>query len=49
MASRPINFASAPRRNAEIPSDWHPFGAHGVLLALPFSLAIWAVIGKVLF
>jgi hypothetical protein len=49
MASRPGNFTSAPRRSIGTPSEWHPFGAHGVLLALPFSLAIWAVIGKVLF
>jgi hypothetical protein len=49
MASRPANFAPASRRNTATPTEWHPFGAHGVLLALPFSLAIWAVIGKVLF
>jgi hypothetical protein len=49
MATRPGNFTPAPRRITEIRSEWHPFGAHGVLLALPLSLAMWALIGKLLF
>lgn len=23
---------------------WHPFGAHGVILALPVSLVLWSLI-----
>lgn len=49
MASRPGNFIPAPHRIADMPRDWHPLGAHGVLLALPLSLAMWLLIGKVLF
>lgn len=49
MASRPGNFIPAPRRIIEMPREWHPFGAHGVLLALPLSLAMWMLISKILF
>jgi hypothetical protein len=31
------------------PSTNHPFGAHGVLIAIPMSLALWAVIGALIF
>jgi hypothetical protein len=49
MASRPGNLNLAFGRITDMPSEWHPFGAHGVLLALPLSLAMWALIVKTLF
>jgi hypothetical protein len=47
MAIRPANVISTLCQTSEAPR-WHPFGAHGVLLALPLSLAIWGVIGTLL-
>lgn len=30
-------------------ADRHPYGEHGILLAIPMSLALWAVIIAVVF
>jgi hypothetical protein len=47
MATRPANVISTLCQTPKA-SRWHPFGAHGVLLALPLSLVIWGVIGTLL-
>lgn len=45
MATRSIKFSPALLR----PSKLHRFGEHGILLALPVSVALWAVIGMLIF
>jgi hypothetical protein len=49
MATRSIKFSPAPHRALLRPSKLHRFGEHGILLALPVSVALWAVIGMLIF
>lgn len=48
MASRPAHLSS-PNAGPARPAKLHRFGEHGVLLALPISVALWVLIGKALF
>ena len=49
MASQPSDFAQAPGRNPVRPPKFHGFSGHGILIALAMSVAIWAVLLKILF
>jgi hypothetical protein len=49
MATRSIKFSPASNRALLGPSKLHRFGEHGILLALPVSVALWTAIGMLIF